>query len=84
MVHAMATIQIRHVPDWVHRKHRERAAAAGQSLQEYLRRRLEEDAARTTPAELVSEIEREMAADGGVGRPVESSADIIRAERDRR
>ena len=32
----MATIQIKHVPEDVHRKLRIRAAAAGQSLQQYM------------------------------------------------
>ena len=32
----MATIQIKHVPDDVHRKLRVRAAASGQSLQQYM------------------------------------------------
>ena len=32
----MATIQIRQVPDEVHRKLRTRAAATGQSLQQYM------------------------------------------------
>lgn len=32
----MATVQVKHVPDDVHRQLRTRAAQAGQSLQEYL------------------------------------------------
>ncbi len=45
-------IQIRHVPDALHRRLRARAAMAGMSLSEYLRRELELSAERLTPAEL--------------------------------
>ena len=48
----MPSVQIKHVPDDVHRILRTRAAAAGQSLQEYLRARLLE-AAREEPLEEV-------------------------------
>ena len=45
-------IQIRHVPDALHRRLRARAALAGMSLSDYLRRELEAAADRLTPAEL--------------------------------
>jgi plasmid stability protein len=53
----MATlVQVRDVPDDVHRKLKSRAAASGVSLSEYLRTLLERDAARPTPAELAERI----------------------------
>mgnify|MGYP001545112960 CR=1 FL=1 len=45
-------LQIRHVPDSVHRKLRARAALAGMSLSDYLRKELELSAERLTPGEL--------------------------------
>ena len=45
-------IQIRHVPDVLHRRLRARAALANMSLSDYLRRELEAAAERLTPAEL--------------------------------
>ncbi len=45
-------IQIRHVPDVLHRRLRARAAVANMSLSDYLRRELEAAAERLTPAEL--------------------------------
>lgn len=53
----MATIQIRNVPEGVHRSYQIRAAAAGMSVQEYLLAELERNAALRTPAELVAETE---------------------------
>ena len=45
-------IQIRHVPDVLHRRLRARAALAGMSLSDYLRHELEVSASRMTPTEL--------------------------------
>ena len=45
-------IQIRHVPDALHRRLRARAALAGMTLSDYLRRDLEAAAERLTPEEL--------------------------------
>ena len=56
---AMATIQVRNIPEDVHRVYRVRAATAGQSLQEYLRAHLVATAAMATPAEIVAEFEQE-------------------------
>jgi len=53
----MATIQIRKIPDDVHRVYQLRAAAAGQSLQEYLRGELISNARTAAPAEIVAEVE---------------------------
>lgn len=49
-------VQIREVPDEVHRTLKARAAASGTSLSEYLRRLLERSAARPTPEELSARI----------------------------
>jgi len=72
-------IQIRHVPDALHRRLRSRAALAGMSLSDYLRRELEAAADRLTPAEL-----RERLATLEPARVRETPADAVRAERDAR
>lgn len=72
-------IQIRNVPDRLHRRLKARAALAGMSLSDYLRLELEQILARPTRAELAERIaERE---------PVElapPAAEIIRREREKR
>ena len=45
-------IQIRHVPDGLHRRLRERAAMAGMTLSDYLRQELERTAQQLTYDEL--------------------------------
>ena len=76
----MATIQIRNVPDDIHRTYQSRAALAGQSLQEYLLAQLIDDATHPTPGELIAEIERELAIDP-TSFAAESSAGHIREDR---
>lgn len=77
----MATIQIRDVPDEVHATFRARAAAAGMSLQQYLRELLEESARTQSPGEVAAEAERERRVRGdAVSSPV-STAGLIRADR---
>ena len=78
---AMATIQIRNVPEEVHRTYQTRAAAAGQSLQEYLLAYLVEHASMATPAEIIAEVRQRMAVDS-TGYPKYSSAEIIREDRE--
>ncbi len=80
----MATIQIRNVPPDVHQRHRERAAAAGQSLQEYLLGELIASARLSTPAEIVAEVRQQLRMEGTEGFADVSSADLIRADRDAR
>jgi antitoxin FitA len=70
-------IQIRHVPDALHRRLRARAAIAGMSLSDYLRRELEAAADRLTPAEL-----RERLAMLEPVRVRERPSAAVRAERD--
>lgn len=72
-------IQIRHVPDALHRRLRSRAALAGMTLSDYLRRELELSADRLTPAELRQRL--------ATSEPVavhERPDAAVRAERDAR
>ena len=77
----MATIQIRDVPDDVHRTYRRRAADAGMSLQEFLLSELVDGARTQTPAEVVAEIEDQLARGTGQGFSQTSSTEFIRADR---
>lgn len=77
----MATIQIRNVPESVHRIYQARAAAAGMSLQEYLRAELVRNAALRSPAELVAEVRDRLRAEGPDGFARMSSASVIHADR---
>ena len=77
----MATIQVRNVPDAVHRIYQSRAAAAGMSLQEYLLAELEQNAELRTPTELVAEVEQRMRSEGREGYAVVSSAPAVRSDR---
>ena len=72
-------VQIRNVPDDLHRRLKSRAATAGMSLSDYLLRELDELASEPTP----EEIRARLAALTPI-EPRESPADIIRAERDSR
>ena len=70
-------IQVRNVPDHVHRTLKARAAQAGTTLSEYLVAELTELARRPTLDELLERIERRRAID------VDAAA-AVRAERDAR
>ena len=72
-------IQIRHVPDKLHRKLKARAAMEGKSLSDYLRREVELIAERPT----VAEMKERLASLSPVNLSV-SPAEAIRAERDSR
>lgn len=72
-------IQIRHVPDLLHRRLKTRAAAHGLPLSDYLRRELERIADQLTPEELRDALDRL----DPVTLP-ESAADAVRAERNAR
>ncbi len=72
-------IQIRHVPETLHRTLKARAALAGMTLSDYLRRELEETARRLPIAELRERLKRL--------EPVtvpEPPVRAVRAERERR
>ena len=72
-------IQLRNVPDELHRKLKVRAAASGQSLSDFLIREIRAIAERPTPAEIRYRLSQRA--------PVkvrESAADAVRAEREGR
>jgi plasmid stability protein len=79
VVNMSKMIQIRHVPDALHRRLRSRAALAGMSLSDYLRRELEAAAERLTPGEL-----RERLASAEPVTPRVRPSAAVRAERDSR
>ncbi|HVL55776.1 MAG TPA: hypothetical protein VM491_04680 [Burkholderiaceae bacterium] len=72
-------IQLRHVPDDLHRKLKARAAMAGMSLSDYLLREIRDIAERPTLAEL-----RERLANRSQVRLSPSPAKAVREERDGR
>ena len=72
-------IQIRNVPDALHRKLKSRAALAGMSLSDYLLQQIREVAARPTLEEMRARLERRSAVTLSV-----DTADAVRAERDSR
>jgi plasmid stability protein len=71
-------IQIRNVPDALHRRLKARAALAGMSLSDYLLNEIREVAERPTIEELRSRLERRSAV-----RPSIDPAQAVRTERDR-
>jgi plasmid stability protein len=77
---AMTSIQIKDVPEEVHAVLRRRAAAAHQSLQEYLRRWLIEETSRPTMDEV---LERAGGRSGG-SVPLKTAVATLRDERARR
>lgn len=74
----MSTIQIRNVPDDVHRQLKVRAAATGRSLSDYLLDELLDLATRPTLAEWAAEVEKLDLRTSGL-----SAADILAEERRR-
>lgn len=70
-------IQIRDVPEELHRTLKARAAAAGMSLSDYLKAILEQSAARLTSEEMLRRLAELPPIDTG-----ETSAEIIRRHRD--
>jgi antitoxin FitA len=75
----MPNIQVKDVPDDVHRILRSRAAAAGQSLQEYLLARLTREARRPTLEEVIQRMGQRS---GGSLTPRQAAA-ILREDRER-
>ena len=76
----MPSVQIKDVPNAVHTVLRQRAAAAHQSLQEYLRSRLIDEASRPTLDEI---LDRAAGRSGG-SVPLKSAVTAVRGARDRR
>lgn len=77
---AMPSVQIKDVPPETHATLVRRAAAAHQSLQEYLRSRLIEEASRPTLEEVLDRAGRRR----GGHVSFSKAADLIRHDRDRR
>ena len=71
-------IQIRNVPDTLHRRLKSRAALAGMSLSDYLLSEIRELAARPTAEELRGRLERRSSVMPSIA-PIKA----VRAERDR-
>ena len=76
----MTSIQIKDVPEETHRVLELRAAKAHQSLQEYSRTRLIEEASRPTMAEVLDRA----ASRAGGAISLDEAAELVRADRDRR
>jgi antitoxin FitA len=76
----MPSVQIKDVPEQTHAILRQRAAAAHQSLQEYLRTRLIEEASQPTLEEV---LDRAGGRSGG-SVPLKTAVETLRADRDRR
>lgn len=74
----MANVQIRDVPDDVHRRLKAQAAMSGQSLNEFLIARMADIARTPSVAELAERIRARGLYDGP------SSAELVREDRDRR
>ena len=72
-------IQIRHVPDTIHRRLKAKAAMEGMSLSDYLRQEVVEIAARPT----VSELKQRLAERSSVRTRV-TPAQAVRSERENR
>lgn len=77
---AMPSVQIKDVPAETHAVLRRRAAAAHQSLQEYLRRRLIDEASRPTLDEV---LDRAGGRAGGIVS-FDAAVAVLRDDRDRR
>jgi hypothetical protein len=77
--HMSKMIQIRNVPDRVHRTLKARAAEAGMTLSDYLLSELEDAASRPSPAEMRERLELRSRVLGG-----ESSSDAVQAVRSTR
>ena len=71
-------IQIRNVPDDLHRRVKARAALAGMSMSEYILRELKKTLAKPTRDELLQRLQSLEPV-----RPSISAADVVREERER-
>lgn len=78
-LHMAVMIQVRNVPDVIHRKLKSRAALAGMSLSDYVLAELKRSLDRPTKEEILARI-----ASREPVRLPESIADAIRAEREGR
>jgi plasmid stability protein len=76
----MPSIQIKDVPDETHAVLRRRAAESHQSLQEYLRSRLIEEASRPTLREVLARVDQRR----GGRLTFKEAQRVVRSDRDRR
>jgi plasmid stability protein len=72
-------VQIRNVPEDLHRRLKARAALAGMSVSEYLLMELRRSLERPTREELIDRLEKRVPV-----RPRPAPAEAVRAERNRR
>ncbi len=72
-------VQIRNVPDDLHRKLKSRAALSGMSISEYLLREMEQSLSRPTPQELLERLRSH-----GPVELTESVAEAVAAQREGR
>ena len=72
-------VQIRNVPDALHRRLKARAALAGMSISEYLLREMERSLERPTREELLERLRSRQRVE-----PAESVVEAVRAEREGR
>lgn len=77
----MATIQIRDLPDETYETIRQRAARAGQSIQNYMREELIALAARRTRSEVLAAVESGLAEHPPAPATGEDIAELVRTER---
>lgn len=80
-ISAMATIQIREVPEASYEVLRRRARQAGQSMQAYLRAEIVAIAARSTKREAIETIEAILGGSGGSDPTASSVLDDLAADR---
>jgi antitoxin FitA len=78
-IHMSKMIQLRHVPDALHRQLKARAALAGLPLSEYLVREVRKLAEQPTPEEMRERLRQREPYQGRT-----APADVVRAERDSR
>lgn len=74
--HMSVMVQVRNVPDEIHRKLKSRAALAGMSISEYLLREIERSLERPTPEELLARLRSRQSVEPG-----EEIAAAVAAER---
>lgn len=78
----MATIQVKHVPEDVHRKLRIRAAATGQSLQQYMLDAVCRQADLASAEELLARKRVEALVHGDADLDPQLIVEVIRADRE--
>lgn len=80
-ISAMATVQIREIPEDAYETIRRRARASGQSIQSYMRDQVIELAARRTKEEAWAMVEAALAAEGSAGATLDRIVDDLADDR---